>query len=182
MKVVLRDVRLAFGHGVFEPSSIGGGEPTFGCSFLMAKDHPAVKEISAAIQQVAKEKWQDKAAAMLAQLKATDKICLHDGETKATYDGYSGNLFVSASNRSRPTVLNRDKTPLTQADGVIYSGCYVNAVVDVWPQDNKWGKRVNATLLGVQFVRDGEAFSGGASLSDDDFDVVDAGEDEALFG
>lgn len=182
MKVVLRDVRLAFGQGVFEPSSIGDGEPSFGCSFLMPKDHPSVKEIGAAIQQVAKEKWQDKAPAMLSQLKATDKICLHDGDTKATYDGFAGNLFVSSSNRARPTVVDRNKTPLTQADGKPYSGCYVNAVVDVWPQDNKWGKRVNATLLGVQFVRDGEAFSGGATLADDDFDVVEGGEEaDALF-
>lgn len=36
-------------------------------------------------------------------------------------------------------------------------------MVEFWAQDNNYGKRVNATLLGVQFVRDGAAFAGGTT-------------------
>jgi hypothetical protein len=70
--------------------------------------------------------------------------------------------------------LNKDKSPLTEADGVVYSGCYVNGIIDLWAQNNNYGKRINATLLGVQFAGDGEAFSsGGSSASADDFDDID---------
>lgn len=178
MKIVLKNVRVAFAQGLFTPSAVGDGEPTFGASFLLPKDHPQIKEISDVIQQVAKEKWNEKAGDLLKQLKATDKLCLHDGDTKASYEGFPGNFFVAANNRSRPTVVDRDKTPLTQQDGKPYSGSFVNVSLDVWAQDNKWGKRVNATLLAVQFAKDGESFSGGASFSDDDFEVVDGGDDE----
>ncbi len=71
-------------------------------------------------------------------------------------------MFVSCANSARPVVCNRDRSPLTKADGKPYGGAYVNLKVDVWAQDNNYGKRINAKLLVVQFVADGEAFGGGA--------------------
>ncbi len=67
------------------------------------------------------------------------------------------------------------------ADGKPYSGCYVNGIVDIWAQDNGFGRRLNATLKGVQFVKDGDAFSGGTAVSADAFDDlgVDESTDEA---
>jgi len=41
--------------------------------------------------------------------------------------------------------------------------------VDIWPQDNKWGQRVNCTLRGVMFANDGENFGGGTPASADEF-------------
>ena len=32
---------------------------------------------------------------------------------------------------------------------------------------------MNCGLIGIQFLRDGEAFSGGSSYSDDDFDELE---------
>ena len=72
-----------------------------------------------------------------------------------------------------------DRSPLTETDGRPYSGCYVVAIVELWAQDNSWGKRVNATLKGVQFFADGEAFSGGTPASAGDFDDLGAF-DEAM--
>jgi hypothetical protein len=66
-------------------------------------------------------------------------------------------------------VLDRDKTPLVQADGRPYSGCYVNASVEFYAYDNN-GKGIAATLKGVQFFKDGDAFTGGGVASPDDFD------------
>ncbi|MWN55950.1 ssDNA-binding protein, partial [Escherichia coli] len=61
------------------------------------------------------------------------------------------------------------------------AGCYVNAVIDIWAQDNNFGKRINASLGGVQFLRDGDAFAGGGVASADDFDDISEGADaEAL--
>lgn len=175
MKLKLSNVRLAF-PALFEAKSVQGeGDPAFSAVFLIDPADAQVKAINAAIDAVATDKWGAKAAAMLAQMRKADKTCLHDGDLKATYDGFPGNLFVSARNKVRPTVLNSDKSPLVAADGKPYAGCYVNAVLELWAQDNNYGKRVNATLMGVQFFRDGDSFTGGGAASDDDFEDVTAG-------
>jgi len=69
-------------------------------------------------------------------------------------------------------VIDGDKTILKEESGRPYSGCYVNANIEVWAQDNSFGKRINAQLKGVQFYRDGDAFSGSAPSSPDEFDDV----------
>jgi hypothetical protein len=89
---------------------------------------------------------------------------------------------VSARSATRPLVIDKDKSPLTEQDGKPYAGCFVNASVELWPQDNNYGKRVNASLRGVQFFRDGDAFAGGGAASEDEFDdlAVGAGEESLV--
>jgi hypothetical protein len=58
-------------------------------------------------------------------------LCLHDGDEKAEYEGFPGNFFLNAANKARPAVIDRDRSPLIQADGRPYAGCYVNAVIDI---------------------------------------------------
>lgn len=170
MQVKIPDARIAFAQ-LFTAKQVNGeGEPAFSASFIVDKNSPAVKIINAAIEAVAKEKWKEKAPAILKTLRVSDKVCLRDGDMKPDYEGFPGNFFVSARNKTRPVVKNRDTSPLVEADGIVYSGCFVNAVVDIWAQDNKFGKRVNASLQGVQFVRDGDAFSGAPPLTDDAFE------------
>lgn len=177
MKLKLTNVRLAF-PSLFEAKTVNGeGKPAFSASLLIDPADPQVKAINAAIDATAREKWGAKTDAMLKQMRAADKVCLHDGDLKASYDGFPGMLFISARNPMRPTVLDRDRTPLVEADGKPYAGCYVNAVLELWAQDNKFGKRVNATLMGVQFAGDGDAFTGGGVADADDFDDVSSGAD-----
>ena len=178
MKVKLANVRLAFPQ-LFEPRAFGedGSEPAYGGAFIFSKTHPAFELVNAAIESVAKEKWEKEADKILKQLRAADKICLHDGDSKPDYAGFPGNFFIAARNKARPLVIDKDKTPLTASDGKPYAGCYVNVTVDVWAQANKFGKRVNATLSGVQFFKDGDAFTGAAPASPDDFDDLSDGAD-----
>jgi hypothetical protein len=178
MKVKLENVRLAFPQ-IFEPRAFGedGSDPAYSASFIFGKKHPAVKLIQEAIEAVAKEKWEGKATEVLKQLRAADKACLHDGDSKPDYDGFAGNFFLASRNKARPLIIDRDKSPLTASDGKPYAGCYVNATVDIWPQANKFGKRVNATLSGVQFLKDGDAFAGSPPASPDDFESLDDGAD-----
>jgi len=178
MKLKLKNVRLAF-PSLFEAKTVNGeGKPAFSATFLIDPADPQVAMINAAIEETAKEKWGAKAAVMLTQLRAADKVCLHNGDLKATYDGFAGNLFISARNAVRPAVYNSDKTPLVAADGKPYAGCYVNVVLELWPQANGYGQRINATLMGVQFFRDGDSFTGGGTASEDDFDDVSAVADD----
>jgi hypothetical protein len=52
--------------------------------------------------------------------------------------------------------------------------------LSLWGQNNKFGKRVNAQLDGVQFNQDGEPF-GDAGVSTNAFDVFgDEDEDEGF--
>lgn len=174
MKVSLKNVRLAF-PVLFEAKAVNDGDPVFSASFLMDPKHPAIAEIKKAIDTVGKEKWGAKWDAIKKTLESTNKVCLHDGDTKAEYAGFEGNMYVNANNKVRPTVVDRDKTPLIAADGKPYAGCYVNAIIQLWAQDNSWGKRINASLQGVQFLKDGDAFSGGGVASEDEFDDIEEG-------
>ena len=182
-RVMLKNVRLAFPN-LFEPTTVGGeGEPRYNAMLILPPDHPQLPEIKSKMLAVAKDKWKDKAPAIYTSLEKTDKLALHDGDTKAQYDGCAGNFFISAAAQqsARPTVINTDRTPLTERDGKVYAGCYVNVSLDFWPQDNKYGKRVNAQLRGVQFARDGDSFAAGRPADSDEFDEVTEGADASDF-
>lgn len=174
MKIMLANVRLAF-PALFEAKAVNGeGEPRFSGSFIIDPKAKFISDLEAAIEAVAKEKWGAKAAATLVELYKKDRVCFKKEEKKSAsgdvYAGFEESFHLNAGNKSRPTVLDRDKTPLTASDGRPYAGCYVNANIEIWAQDNSFGKRINATLRGVQFVKDGEAFSGGTPASADEFD------------
>ena len=174
MIVKLNNVRLCFPQ-LFEAKTVNGeGKPAFSAAFLIDPKDPQLDVLNKAIEAVAKEKWGAKSDAMLKTIRAADKTCLHSGDLKANYDGFEGMMYVSARNALRPLVVDVNKAPLTAEDGKPYAGCYVNASVELWTQDNNYGKRVNATLRGVQFYKDGESFAGGGVASDDDFDDLTA--------
>jgi len=136
-------------------------------------------ELMAAFKTVATEKWAAKADAMLKALFAADKTCLHNGDAKSEYEGFEGNKYISARAKVRPTVFDGQRQELSEADGKPYSGCYVNASIELWAQENSYGKRINAQLRGVQFLRDGDAFAGGARPAGaDEFDEISAASDD----
>lgn len=187
-KIRLNNVRIAFAQGIFEASVIGSdpnAKPRFGASFLLPPDHPQLKQVEAIIDYVAQEKWKDKTAAIMKGIKAKDMTCLHDGDTKSQYDGYAGQLFITAAAQegTPPSIYNADRTPFDAKKGHqrIYSGCYVNVVLTIWAQDNNFGKRINASLGGVQFFKNGDSFSAAAAASSDDFEEVTEGADAEDF-
>ena len=179
--VKLANVRLGFGDGIWKArASEDGKNPKFSCSLIFPPDHPCVPALKKAMIEAATAKWGAKAQETLKALVAGQRVCLRNGDDKANYDGFEGNLYISASSKARPLVIDADKSQLTESDGRPYSGCYVNATVSVWAQDNKFGKRVNAQLRGVQFFKDGDAFGGGAPATTDEFeDVSGEGADAA---
>ena len=172
-KVHLKDVRASFAN-IFEAKQVQGqGDAKFSCAFIFAKDSPNKQAVVDAMTAAANEKWGAKAGEVLKALKAADRLCLHDGDSKPDADAYPGNLFLNASNKTRPLVIGPQREPLVAADGKPYSGSYVNAIVEIWPQDNQFGKRINASLLGVQFLRDGERLSGGGVAAAEDFQAIE---------
>lgn len=182
-KYVLKDVRLSFPQ-LFDAKQVQGqGEAKFSGAFLFPKNHPQFAEIVSKIVEVANAKWGAKADEVLKALKASDKLCMHDGDAKNERDGYAGNFYINSSNTVRPLTLGAGpdgRAPVTAADGKLYAGCYVNAIVQFWAQDNQFGKRVNASLLGVQFVRDGARLAGGGTAAADDFEAIPTGAAEKV--
>lgn len=186
-QIRLNNVRVSFAQGLFEAKVIGSdpnAKPRYTASFLLGPEHPQLKELEKTIELVAKEKWKEKAPALLAGMKKKDDVCLHDGDTKP-YADYAGNFFISAAAQEStpPSIYNADRTPFDAKKGHqrIYSGCYVNAVVTIWAQDNIFGKRINASLGGVQFFKNGDSFSAAAAASSDDFEEVTEGADAEDF-
>ena len=175
MKIKLNNVRLAF-PAIFVAKTVNGeGDPAFSAAFLFPPGHPAEKELRAAFEKLGQEKWGAKWANVKKEIEAKDRYCLHDGDTKSDYAGFEGNLFVSSRNKTRPLVIDSNKDPLVEADGKPYAGCYVNANIELWCQDNNYGKRINASLRGIQFAKHGDAFAGGGSASEDEFDDIAEG-------
>lgn len=182
-KVLLKGVRLSFPDlwkvGAVQPGSTS--DPKFGGQFIFAPDSDAGKVAQAEFARVAMEKFGPNAAAILAELPK-DKKCLRRGDGNldkngVVRNGYAGNLFIVARNKARPVIIDRNKTPLVEADGRPYGGCYVNITVDIYAHEKQGlGKRVDATLLAVQFDRHGEAFGGGVGSADDFEDISDEGE------
>ena len=161
----LPNVRLSF-PSLFKKAVFNGQETKFEATFLIPKDSDLAAIVENAVDAFIEEQFKGKPP------KGLKKTCLIDGDEKE-YDGYEGMLAFKASTGKRPLVIDNDKTPLTEDDNRIYAGCYVNAIVSFWYSDHPLGgKQILANLSGVQFHKDGEAFSsGGASVDDfDDFD------------
>lgn len=173
MKILLKNVRLAF-NDLYEPTQINGqGKAKYRATLLVEKNSPSHKEIEAAIKKVATEKWGAKAESVLASIRNNNmRFNVQDGDL-SDYDGFAGNVAVKASSETKPTVIDRARNSVQKDSGTIYSGCFVNAMVDFFAYDNQ-GKGISASLGGIQFLRDGDAFAGGRPADINEFEDLSA--------
>jgi hypothetical protein len=121
-----------------------------------------------------------------------DKKFIRDGDQSGR-DEYEGMYSIHAAETKRPQARDNRKVngkparldPKEDADR-IYAGCWVNLLLRPWFQNNKFGRRVNAGFVAVQFVGDDEPFGEGRidpSAVDDTFDDFaddDSGYDDGL--
>lgn len=158
-EIMLKNVRLSY-PSVFQTEVYNGDDTgKYAATFILdAKEHEQLQaQIIDKIQGMVKD-------AKVAVKK--DKFCIKD-------DDQGEGWTIKASNKTRPLVINKDRSPLTEEDNVIYGGCYVNAKIGFWVQNNAYGKRVNANLLGIQFAKDGKPFGEKKVASADDFGVIE---------
>jgi hypothetical protein len=81
-------------------------------------------------------------------------------------------VYITTSmNEDRPPIMVRpDGTVCDNANTMeraalarkLYGGCYVNAAVSPWVQDNQFGRAVRCNLIAVQFAKDGDSFGDAA--------------------
>ena len=170
MQIKIKSARLSF-PSLFKKAVFNGNETKYEATFLVPKGSPQAIAIQEAVDSFIEATFKDKIP------KGLKKTCVKDGD-EVEYDGYAGQLALKASSTRRPAVFDIDKTPLIEEDNRLYAGCFVNAIVDLWYSDHPLGgKQILASLSGVQFAKDGEAFSSGGTTADD-FDFGDDEDDE----
>lgn len=192
MKIRIQNTRIAFTQALFEAKARKADEkPAWSSTFILegkgdhevevqaadgttadgkAKFKWVKRKISQVLSDVAAQKWGAKGEAILKSIKLNNDICLRDGDAKPDYDGFPGNMFLSGRNpKTAPLVLSKNGQPVTESSGVVYAGCYVHAVLDIYAQDNDYGRRINCGIQTVMFAKDGDSFGGGGRGSADDF-------------
>ena len=177
IQITVTNARLSYAN-IFRAKAMEGsvGEPKYSCVFLLDKQNNAkdIKTIQDAIAKQVKEGLKGKHP-------GADKVCLKDGSNKADVDGYGdGVMYVSAGNVKRPVIVDQKRLPLAEEDGKPYSGCIVNGVFNLWVQDNKYGKRINASLTHVQFVKDGPVFGEAVKPAEAVFEDISEDGDDAV--
>ncbi|PHS06391.1 MAG: hypothetical protein COA78_14335 [Blastopirellula sp.] len=160
--IMINSARVSFPH-LFTRPTINGEEGKCGAALMLdLRTHKtAIKEIEDDIETLAAERFKK-------HKLPSDKRCLRDGDDKGRAE-YEGFMILSANSKDRPVVIDA-KGPgviTNEADSSIYAGCYVNVKIGLWAQDNKYGKRINAELVAIQFAGDGEALDGSYVSVDD---------------
>ena len=109
MKIKIENVRLSF-PSLFRKAQFNGAETKYEATFLLSKtDHAKV------ISQIDKAIKEKIAGDLKGAKIGADKLCLRDGDD-VDYDGYEGHMSLKASNKKRPLVIGKDKSPLTEDD------------------------------------------------------------------
>jgi len=167
-KLKLPNVRLSF-PSLFRKAVFEGAETKFEATFLIHKDEQAdlFKQVQAYHRDFLRLKFGKDIP------KGIKNTFLIDGDEK-DYDGYENHWAIKATNNSRVPVFDsnaKGRSPIAEEDGIVYAGCYVNALLGLWYSNHqKGGKQILANLFGVQFCRNGEPFSGNKLASDSDFE------------
>jgi len=160
-----------FSHEIYE----GKETEYYSATILIPKsDTESVAKIQAAVDKSME-------VAKLKKLPAGAKLCFKDGD-ESDRPEQQGHWTLKAKTKKRPTVIHNKANGsenLVIADGVIYSGCYVNALIDAsFYCYTKYGKGISASLLGIQYAGEGESFEGARVADVNEFDEFDDEDDD----
>jgi hypothetical protein len=197
--IFLSGVRLSFPH-LAEPqrqiNELTGKERiSYNCEFIMPQDHAGFGQFMAKYGAMSLEKWKEHANTVMQMIQGDRKTrCYGRGEEKVNkktfqpYDGYAGNVFITAGRDSQPQVIQADGQAIDPTNSMayqqlarkMYGGCRVNAAVKPWLQDNKHGRGIRCDLIAVQFAADDKPFGEGAVDASNLFGAV-AGAPAGMF-
>lgn len=194
VKVNLKNVRVAW-LKVFEKDQPKDPKikPAYRMDVILDKDDTQLQKLDDAALEVmtetlksekAAEKWMDK---NYGEGNIDNNCAVKDGDERDNVDeNYEGKIYVSAKSFKQPRILSSEGEECREPEETIegdpvegklpYGGCYCNVSIELWGQNNDKGKGLRANILGLKFVKDGEAFGGGGSserATDDDLDGDD---------
>lgn len=177
--VFLSDVRLSFPH-IVEPQvqkseKTGQERITYNADFLMPADHPGFAQFMARFGEIAVAEWKEHSQTVMGMINQDPKSrCYGAGDQKINkktfkpYDGYVGQIYISAGNKNMPQLIQHDGTPVNPENTMaykalarkLYGGCRVNVAVKPWAQIAKdnYGNGIRCDLVAIQFLRDDQPF------------------------
>ena len=187
--IFLSDVRLSFPHPA-EPqkqrNEVTGKERiSHNAEFILPATHPGWQKTMQVYGQMMVATFAEHANTVMQMIQndrklrgfgvGTEKI---NKKTFKPYDGYEGQMFITAGSERQPQIIQADGSPVDPANTMavqqlarkLYGGCRVNAAVKPWVQKNQHGNGFRFDLVAVQFFKDDAPFGEG---------VVDA---SGLFG
>lgn len=164
-KVITGKVRFSY-LNVFEPKSVGDGEPKYGVSLIIPKsDKKTIKKIKDAIA-VALEEGKSKFGG---KIPKTFKNPLRDGDEEREDDEvYADSFFVNANSPRKPGLVDEDVNPIMDKED-LYSGCYGRASVNFYAFNSNGNKGVACGLNNLQKLGDGERLGAAIASAEDDF-------------
>ena len=171
IKIKLKNVRLSYAN-LFKARKSSKTDPSakmvYGTALLIPKNHPQMKELNDAVQEIGNEKFGKKWAGMF-----EEKNPVKDGDAKKYADdpAYHGMWVIGANSERKPQIVDRKLEAITSEDE-IYSGCWVNATFNVYAFEGDANKGVTFGLNNIQLVKTGERL-GGVAGADEDFEELD---------
>ena len=175
-QILVPNSRLGYPK-LFHAESIKGmadSRPRFGCAIYLPKsDEATTAKLNKGIHRLAKEK-------MKGVTPKSKDLFIKDGDGEDGDENTVGHWIISANrqeSQGRPTVIDRDRSPLAQQDAKIYAGCRCDFLVGFFVPKG-WAK-IACGLEIVQFRGDDEPFGAGRP----DVSVMEdlSEEDEAEF-
>lgn len=175
-KIVTPEFRLSF-PAVWEPKAgPDGGDEKYRVVMLFPKSED-IKALKKLAFDAVVEKWGADKAKWPGNLKALnlgtflsmsgkDGWPFRDGDSQGL-EGYAGHVFVAATSKQAPGVVNAKLKPIIEKDD-LYAGCYCRASITAFAYDKAGNKGVSFGLQNLMKTRDGESFSG-RSRAEDDF-------------
>lgn len=166
MKFTTGLCRLSYAH-VFEPKEDLSGNPKYSCSLIIPKsDEKQINRINEAFGTMLADK--DILVKLGGKAKGAD-LPLRDGDERedAVYEDCFY-LNAKANPDYPPQVLLKDRTECVDREEV-YSGCYVQAVLEFFPYNANGKKGIGVGLRAIRKIKDGEPLTG-SKVSDSDWD------------
>lgn len=179
--ILLSNVRLSFPHLV-EPqrkidAKTGKERVSYSADFIMAPDHPGYAQFMKRVNEMALTRWKEYTPQVMQMVNAERRMrCYGDGNQKVAsktfkiYDGYAGQVYITAGRDTQPQIIQADGSPIDPQNTMayqtltrkMYGGCRVNVALKPWLQDNDIGRGVRCDLVAVQFAGDDQPFGEGA--------------------
>ncbi len=176
--IYLSNVRLSFPHIVEPRASLDNpaAPKKYSADFIMEQNHPGFQQFMQLYAKLAAAKWGEHANNVMQLIQSDRKLRCYgagnekiDKKTFQPYKGYANMAFIAANKDQAPQMIQSDGTAVDSANTMayqaiarkMYGGCYVNAAVRPWLQENKHGRGIRCDLVALQFAADGEAFGEG---------------------
>lgn len=166
------EFRASFPHVFKAHTGFEGQEAKFSIVMLFDKKVD-LKDLKRAAFAAATDKWGPKE-----KWPKNLRLPFRDGSDKSDLQGYENTIYVTATTKQRPGVVDQKLTPIAEDDQAFYAGCYARATLIAFAYDKAGNRGVSFSLQNIQKLRDGDPFSG-RKKAEDEFESVEDGSDDA---